>query len=209
MSMITPAIFHSIFGQDRCHKKGGWFIGDLEFHCFMSLVRFVRPEVMVELGVFHGATSKAVLDEMPNLKRYMGVDIPFGSKTALPSQSNETPQRPGEEALGDDRFELVITPAGTTPRLPIADFVYIDGDHSFDGVMRDTKEAFRVIRPGGCIMWHDYHTTMCDVTRAIDLLNQIGEDRIINIESTRLCFTFAGTTLKGALEGANLKKWIA
>ncbi len=36
------------------------------------------------------------------------------------------------------------------------DLVFVDGDHHYDSVVEDTRTAFRLIRPGGVIVWHDY-----------------------------------------------------
>jgi hypothetical protein len=36
------------------------------------------------------------------------------------------------------------------------DAVYIDADHSYEGVMRDLQSAFGVVKDGGWIMGHDY-----------------------------------------------------
>jgi predicted O-methyltransferase YrrM len=36
------------------------------------------------------------------------------------------------------------------------DFVYVDGDHSYEGVASDLAAAFRVTKPGGVICCDDY-----------------------------------------------------
>jgi predicted O-methyltransferase YrrM len=36
------------------------------------------------------------------------------------------------------------------------DLVFVDGDHHFDSVVQDTQTAFKLIKPGGAIVWHDY-----------------------------------------------------
>ena len=43
-------------------------------------------------------------------------------------------------------------------RLPEAlfDWIYIDGDHSFEGVSRDIREAKRLIGPDGFLIFNDY-----------------------------------------------------
>ncbi len=37
------------------------------------------------------------------------------------------------------------------------DLIYVDGDHSAEGVRADTLEAFRLLRPGGLLLWDDYY----------------------------------------------------
>lgn len=36
------------------------------------------------------------------------------------------------------------------------DFVFVDGDHSYELVKNDTLKAFELLKAGGVIMWHDY-----------------------------------------------------
>jgi len=47
-----------------------------------------------------------------------------------------------------------------TPYLGTCDLVFIDGDHSYDGVRSDTANAFRLLRDErSVIVWHDYMRT--------------------------------------------------
>jgi len=36
------------------------------------------------------------------------------------------------------------------------DYIFIDGDHSYEGVRNDTLKAFEMLAPGGTIVWHDF-----------------------------------------------------
>ncbi len=44
----------------------------------------------------------------------------------------------------------------TAPYRQQFDFVFVDGDHSYDLVKNDTQKAFELLKKGGVIMWHDY-----------------------------------------------------
>jgi predicted O-methyltransferase YrrM len=44
----------------------------------------------------------------------------------------------------------------SSPFLSKMDFIFIDADHSYDAVKNDTALAFKMLRPGGVIVWHDY-----------------------------------------------------
>jgi glycosyltransferase involved in cell wall biosynthesis/predicted O-methyltransferase YrrM len=44
----------------------------------------------------------------------------------------------------------------TLPYLQQFDFVFVDGDHSYELVKNDTQKAFELLKPEGIIMWHDY-----------------------------------------------------
>jgi predicted O-methyltransferase YrrM len=47
------------------------------------------------------------------------------------------------------------------------DFVFIDGDHSYDGVIRDIKAWLPKVKPGGVIAGHDLHYEYPGVVRAV------------------------------------------
>jgi predicted O-methyltransferase YrrM len=52
------------------------------------------------------------------------------------------------------------------------DWVYIDGDHSYEAVKRDLEAYYRVVKPGGFIAGDDYGAANGwfgdGVTRAVD-----------------------------------------
>ncbi|MDL1969964.1 MAG: class I SAM-dependent methyltransferase [Candidatus Desulfofervidaceae bacterium] len=55
------------------------------------------------------------------------------------------------------------------PTLPENSFdvILIDADHSYEAVYQDVLNAYRLIKPGGVILFHDYHY-IDDVTHAVD-----------------------------------------
>ncbi len=48
------------------------------------------------------------------------------------------------------------------------DIIYIDGDHSYNGVKRDLEAAFNKINNNGYIMGHDYEMNMAKARQAYD-----------------------------------------
>jgi hypothetical protein len=34
--------------------------------------------------------------------------------------------------------------------------VFVDGSHTYDYLLSDTRAAMTMVRPGGVIVWHDY-----------------------------------------------------
>jgi predicted O-methyltransferase YrrM len=75
-----------------------------------------------------------------------------------------------------------------TPYVGKVDFVFIDADHTYDGVKSDTGKAFELLRPGGVIVWDDYrwldvHVECVGVTL---FLNEFGKTHsVFNIAGTR------------------------
>ena len=59
------------------------------------------------------------------------------------------------------------------------DFIFIDGDHSFNGVKIDTEKAIDYLEKngGGTIAWHDVHTK--NLTQVPDYMKYLSKTRII------------------------------
>ena len=51
------------------------------------------------------------------------------------------------------------------PYLGSMDLVFVDGGHTYDLIASDSEWAFKLIRPGGVIIWHDYAAKSRDVVR--------------------------------------------
>ncbi|RCW50880.1 class I SAM-dependent methyltransferase [Paenibacillus prosopidis] len=195
MSRIDRETFFKIFGS-------GVFVGERPFFTQQDvepLVAFSRkfhPKTVIEIGIQRGETAKIILDNSPWIERYIGIDLTPGSQTPLAIQQSEVPQIAGECIKNDTRVELILRPNGSrdiSPEaLPVADLIFIDGDHSSEGVLFDTHLARQVIRKGGGIIcWHDYGNMFVpDVTAVIDGMNRIEGDRICLIEDGTLCFQF-------------------
>jgi hypothetical protein len=54
-------------------------------------------------------------------------------------------------------------------------FIFVDGAHSEDYVINDSHIAFKLIKKGGLIVWHDY-TAWDDVTMGLDKVAKIHPD---------------------------------
>lgn len=74
------------------------------------------------------------------------------------------------------QYRRTVEPVSRILGRHAASLIFIDGDHSFDGVMTDFNNCRELLAPGGCMVFHDYpfgeHNGMPDghpgVRRAID-----------------------------------------
>lgn len=130
-----------------------------ELAVLLHLFESVSPRVVIEFGVNAGRTPAAVLRNLATVSRYVGVDVLPGYQTLMPVQRNEVPKQPGALVKDDPRFELVLRERGSfdlaVADLPSADAIFIDADHSREGVMNDYRLARALVRPGGIIVFHD------------------------------------------------------
>jgi predicted O-methyltransferase YrrM len=161
-----------------------------ELSAIVSLVESVNPSVVVEIGVNEGRTAAAVLRHVRSVDRYVGVDVLPGYEFGCRVQRAEVPKAPGRMAVADPRFDLVLSPLGSFDcnALPACDVVFIDGDHSRKAVEHDTALARAAVRPGGIIIWHDYHDLgTVDVRDVLHDMLDAGH-KIVHLEGTWLAF---------------------
>ena len=165
-----------------------YYLNVHETSILADLFESVKPKVVVEFGCNVGITAKRLLDNVPSIERYVGIDIPSDHAPTLACQASEVPAHPGCYVT-DPRFWLLIAEHELThDDLEPADAVFIDGDHSFDGVMHDSRLARELIRSPGIIVWHDWQNPGVEVTPALDRLSEEGWP-IVGIEGSWLAFT--------------------
>ena len=67
------------------------------------------------------------------------------------------------------------------------DLVLVDGAHTYDYVMTDSRSAFSMVAPGGVILWDDCHLYHPGVSRALAELRAQGHP-IVRFDAARMAF---------------------
>jgi predicted O-methyltransferase YrrM len=180
IDVVMPRVRASFFSR---------YLNEHETSILIGIVKSIAPEVMIEIGCNLGITAKRVLDNVPSLKRYIGVDVPPDFETTLACQTEEVPARAGAYAADDERFFLLECPSAklTVDKLEPCDVVFIDGDHSDDAVTRESYLAKALVKPGGIIMWHDFNNPAVEVTTALTRLHDSGWP-IISVRGSWLAY---------------------
>ena len=164
--------------------------GELGF--VLTLLDRIQPKRMIEFGVNQGITARAILDNIESIEYYLGIDVPFEHKMPIPEQQSEVPGEPGHLVKTDPRFDLFLRFNGMPDKSVIDyesfDAAFIDGDHSYAGVLIDYRLAKLMVRKGGLILFHDYTNQTVDVTKALEDLHQNENRNFINIYGTMLVY---------------------
>lgn len=114
-----------------------------------------------EIGVFRARNAREMFRQIPDLKLY-GIeafaDQPTSTrhKTVPRYERNKSAM---ESRMNGRNFILIEKFSEEAVQdIPYAslDFVYIDGDHSYDYAMLDIILWARRVRPGGIVSGHDY-----------------------------------------------------
>lgn len=109
-----------------------------------SLINMTGAKAVLEIGVFEGETSIKMIEALPVGSYYVGIDINDYRKHKL--------GKPGvavDFILGESINVLKTMPENHF------DFIFVDGDHSWENILPEFKEIERVIKPGGVIAYHD------------------------------------------------------
>jgi hypothetical protein len=78
MGSMDIHAFRMVFGSKKMgspviENRGSQLTTDADIEVIKTLSSFFRPRVVVEIGIFEGATSKAVLDSSPWIEKYIMV----------------------------------------------------------------------------------------------------------------------------------------
>ena len=142
--------------ETASHPKVNMQIAPEQAQFMQMLVRLSGARRAIEVGVFTGYSSLAVMLAMPEDGRLLALDVsPVYTSVA---------KRHWQEAGVADRVELVSGPAKTTLDARIAageagqyDFAFIDADKT--GYRDYYEQLLKLLRPGGLIavdntLWH-------------------------------------------------------
>jgi len=81
--------------------------------------------------------------------------------------------------LEEDSATFDVSPYAET-----MDAVFVDGAHTYEYVRNDSEKSWRMLRPGGIVVWHDYRPQFPDVMRYLIESNYSPR----RIEGTALAF---------------------
>ena len=149
----------------------------------VNILGLIEPNsIGAEVGVWFGNSSKRFLDR--GVKELHLVDAwsvePYKESTEHGTYENYL-ERYSKMCGGntekdfqkyyDSVYKTVKSTVGTDPRVTIhrmnsddwfnsfdkkLDWIYVDGDHSYEGCLRDLNNALKVVKVGGLILGDDY-----------------------------------------------------
>jgi predicted O-methyltransferase YrrM len=121
-----------------------------------SLIKMNGYKNVLEIGVFEGETSVKMIEALPVGGKYTGIDINDYRKLDFNKAG-----KGWNFILGESIKVLANMPENHF------DFIFVDGDHSWENILPEFKEIERVIKPGGVIAYHD-SIHIADVKKLIE-----------------------------------------
>lgn len=163
----------------------------LETIIIAKLIKHYNPSKLFEIGTFDGRTTLNMAANCSEQAKVYTLDLPKDKlySTKLPIVPVEKKYIDKEisrlKYLGTDCEKKVVQLYGDSatfdfsPFFNMIDFMFIDGSHSYEYVLNDSKQALKMLKNGqGLILWHDYNTPFWQgVTRALNELYETSEFR--------------------------------
>lgn len=115
-------------------------LNQYETFVLCQLVKSTNSEIIFEIGTFKGQTTYNMEANLPDGGRIYTLDLNqglVGSEKIIP-------------LCGDSRY------FDFSPYHNKVDLMFIDGNHDYGYVLSDSENAFRCVREGGFIIWHDF-----------------------------------------------------
>jgi predicted O-methyltransferase YrrM len=155
-----------------------------------------------EIGTFDGRTTLNLalsapaqcmiytLDLPPDLETTfsLAADVRYVSNLPKPGTRYEAYREAYPVKIG--RIHQLLGDSGTfdyTPYRNSCSLVFVDGAHSYDYAISDTRAAMDMIERGGVVVWHDYGVWE-GVTKALEELEQQEGYGLRSISGTSLVF---------------------
>lgn len=155
-----PVDCHAVF-KAALFLFGIWQLEE-EFAPALEAVAAMRPRTVVEIGTGWGGSLFSLAQVADPAARLVSVDMPGGLGGG--GYTREYAPRFRQFCFPDQQLTCVLNDS-TDPTVvahvrdvlsgsPI-DVLFLDGAHTYDGVRKDFKNYAPMVRPGGCVLFHD------------------------------------------------------
>lgn len=135
------------------HDEFGILQVQSEISSFLDYIASQQPVVIGEIGLKHGGNSFLFLRKLAKTELYLGMDLVLENTAKLRYY-----RRRGQKLHffeGNSQLPRMVACAKKALRGRPFDFLFIDGDHSYRGVLEDLIQWYPLVRPGGLIAFHD------------------------------------------------------
>lgn len=133
--------------------------------CLQDEIKKLGPKALgVELGVWYGYNMGHLLEECDNIEYLWGVDpyLPYQDWNRYIGQDlMDAAEQSTRDIIScfPDKGTLIKETSEVAQRRFVdetLDFIFIDGDHSFERCYEDLNLWYSKVRPGGLFSGHDF-----------------------------------------------------
>jgi predicted O-methyltransferase YrrM len=129
----------------------------VEFAALIQLLSERELNIVLEIGTAHGGTYWAWCRLATPTAHLVSIDFP--PNDAWTSRVRNYPRPTQTQTLIRADSHDAQTVRSLEGLKGSVDFLFIDGDHSYEGVRADFESYSPLVRPGGLIAFHDVEST--------------------------------------------------
>jgi predicted O-methyltransferase YrrM len=123
------------------YKRG--FLSNVEGIFLTELSRRCKSDCIVNIGCYYGKSCDYILQGKSDTTHAYFIDLEITSDVAKMASDTVIVIRGNSH---DPKVKDIV---------PLIEFLFIDGDHSYEGVKRDILMWYDKVVPGGVIVFHD------------------------------------------------------
>jgi glycosyltransferase involved in cell wall biosynthesis/tetratricopeptide (TPR) repeat protein len=169
-------------------------------HVVLSLLAALRPRRVLEIGTALGHMTANLTEWSPEDAVVFSLGVTADTPGAC--QGEQGYEAPGRGEFGrfaghfgkahKVRFLVADSLSYDFSQIGTLDFVFIDGAHDLEHVLADTHNAYRQLRPGGCLVWHDFDSEVpwVEVRPALERAGLA--ESVTHVLGTQVAFLFKG-----------------
>lgn len=162
---------------------GTRLLNNLNETLFMvNIAKTIDPKIIVEIGVYRGATLRLLTEVLSPEGVIIGIDDYSYSHNKIfgPDWDYEEHDKDVRMIYSDSHGQYAFNKLKTILNGRKIDFLHIDGDHSYEGCKTDYEMYSPLVRNRGYIAFHDSSCDhVCDVvdyvSRRLDLVGEFVE----------------------------------
>jgi predicted O-methyltransferase YrrM len=155
-------------------------------HLF-RLARSLGPATIVEIGRFKGGSTLVFAAAKHPDATLWSFDLPGERAPGIEGEEVDAEIASALARFGRDGGVHLVRADSRTAAHPDGgcDLVFIDGDHSYEGVRADFEHWRGAVRPGGHLLFHDaaqperYAAVSPGVTRAVEEIERSGDSEFV------------------------------
>ena len=160
-----------IFAQSDLFDRDSKVTRSMETHFLATLIKAVDPKAVFEIGTYNGFTTLHLAVNSQPSSRIFTLDLPPDYDIQQVSQCSyddilvaQLSQKTVHHRFYkkhplESKITELFGDSATFDYSPYEgkiDLVFIDGNHSYEYVKKDTENAFRMLSQRGIIVWHDF-----------------------------------------------------
>lgn len=165
-------------------KRGS--LSPYELKILTTIVKASNAKNILEIGTFEGRTSLNIASNMNNNARLYTMDLPQEICTDFIVgniyKNSEVKDKIVQIHSNSKHFDF--------SKLPNMDLIFIDGGHSYEEVLSDTKNAINILKKNGIIIWDDIDNCHLGPTEAVYSLSKKNNFDFYLISGTKMAIAF-------------------